>query len=152
MYKKEGIKAPEEVTKYTKDFQKTCDDYSDFVTYSLETTSDKRCVISSIELYREYKMWHSETNVNGRAISKKELITYFEKKFGKNGMVNDFLKGYKLINHERNISDVRNLQNQNENENEDDETTPEIIPEIEIQANNGSNNDTNNGSNNYSNF
>jgi phage/plasmid-associated DNA primase len=95
IYKKEGLTAPDEVTKFTKSFQNDCDIYSDFMSRKL-IPFDKEFVRPS-DLYREFKMWHQENPVTNRIMSQKEMVTYLEKKLGKKTVTNEIIRGYRLI-------------------------------------------------------
>lgn len=137
LYKKEGLKAPDEVTKYTREFQKDCDIYSDFITDKLIQTKDKRYVVNIGEVFREFKMWHTENSMENKLIGKKELTIYLEKKFGKNIVANDFIKGFKLLSSSENrFGNEDNNDNYEEDMNSDaEENDNEIIPTVEISAN-----------------
>lgn len=96
IYKKEGLTAPDEVTKFTKEFQKDCDIYSDFISQRLDQTSDLTIGIKPSEIFREFKVWHAENNIAGRVISHKELMVYLEKRFTKKIVTNEIVKGFQL--------------------------------------------------------
>lgn len=138
LYKQEGLKAPEEVTKYTKEFQKTCDVYGDFIAEKLEQVKDLRFTVTIGDAYREFKLWHNENNIQTKMIGRKELGIYLEKKFKKKYVSNDVMKGFKIRSKdEKKISDIRN-QERTENDEDDDDVEMnenEQCQEVEINAN-----------------
>ena len=140
LYQKEGLKAPEEVTKYTKEFQKNCDIYFDFISRYMKPISDKNYVVNLEDLFREFKLWYTENNMGGKCICKREMITYLEKKYGKNNINNDFIKGFRLTNREgQKMSDLKPTKEE-EKPDEVEEDKEESIPAIVINANSTSEN------------
>ena len=145
LYKKEGLRPPEEVTKYTKEYQRNCDAYADFVAVYMKYTGSEKNVVTLPDTYREFKMWHTQTNSSARLLGKSELGKYLERKLGKSCITNEFIKGYILLNHDKMISDLqkqideaRNIDEEQEQEQEESQE----IPEIEIHTEDG----------NYNNF
>jgi P4 family phage/plasmid primase-like protien len=123
LYRKEGLKPPCEVTKYTKQFQKECDAYDDFVANTIRYTGRDNDVVSTDEIFREFKMWHTNTGSSSRQLDKKDLIKYLIRKLGKTCATNEFVKGYQLIDNDNMISNLK----QNENDNTIDNVDADII-------------------------
>ena len=80
-YQKHGIKVPMDVIKFTLEYQKQCDLYTDFITESLEDTKDEKDMIDLTELYDEFKTWYEETFSNTKYPSKVEFKKYLKKKY-----------------------------------------------------------------------
>lgn len=121
IYKKEGIIAPYEVTKFTKEYQNNCDIYSEFISGILLPVDDKKVYLNIGDIYREFKVWYTETNPNSRMIPKKDVKLYLEKKFGKNNITNDCLKGFILKKKEANFTE----QSENIDSDNDDNICPD---------------------------
>lgn len=122
IYKKEGLIPPDEVTKFTKEFQKNCDAYSDFITDRLVQIDDLNVGMKPSEIYREFKVWHAEVGTGIKSLRQKELVSYFEKKYGKKIATSEFIKGFKLKKDQPQFSDYNDQNNnetiQEENSNE----------------------------------
>ncbi len=108
-YLKDGLIIPKEVKKYTEEYQKQCDIYSDYLNAVLKKTNSADNVDMS-QFYRDFKSWGLDNNI-GKILSLKEFKIYIEKKFGKKSLVGNSLKGYVLLD--------RTLE-QNEDENFND--------------------------------
>ena len=80
-YKENGIKVPLEVIKFTLEYQKQCDLYTDFITENLEDTKEEKDMIELNELYDEFKTWYEETFSNTKYPSKVEFKKYLKKKY-----------------------------------------------------------------------
>jgi P4 family phage/plasmid primase-like protien len=95
-YKKNGIKVPIEVIKFTIEYQKQCDLYTDFVIENLEETNDITDIIDISHLYDEFKIWYQDVFNNNKIPSKVEFKKYLKKKYGsKRVLLNEF-KGFKF--------------------------------------------------------
>ena len=94
-YQKNGIKVPTEVIKFTLEYQKQCDLYTDFITENLEDTKNDNDIIELNELYDEFKTWYEETFSNNKYPSKVEFKKYLKKKYLKKVSTKD-LKGFKF--------------------------------------------------------
>lgn len=94
-YLKEGVKPPNEVIKYTKEHQKECDLYVEFIQNNITESKGKTVIIST--LYDDFSGWYHENFGNNKqVISKKEFKKYLEKKLGKKNIINDKIKDYVL--------------------------------------------------------
>lgn len=115
IYKQEGIVPPKEVTKYTDEYQKDCDAYSDFIVDKLIRVEDKTQTTTINELCREFKIWYTENNISAKLLTKKQLIQYLIKKFGKTIVSTEYIKGFilKNINNEISNDEITNLDNDN---------------------------------------
>lgn len=96
IYKKEGLTPPDEVTKFTRGFQKDCDAYSDFISDRLVQVNDINVGIKPAEVYREFKVWHTECGTGIKLLTQKQLVTYLEKKYSKKIVTNELIKGFRL--------------------------------------------------------
>ena len=92
-YKKEGIIAPEEIIKHTKNYQKECDRYDQFVTDVIKITKKYTDKIDITVLHNEYKFWHDQNNNDNKFMSKTEFRKYLNKKFGKKNVYSSCLHG-----------------------------------------------------------
>ena len=95
-YKKEGLLVPDEITKYTREYQKECDKYIEFITDSFEFTKDINDKIHLTEVHEQYKLWHDDNHNDNKYISKAELRKYLVKKFTKKFVKSQYLYGCKL--------------------------------------------------------
>jgi P4 family phage/plasmid primase-like protien len=95
-YKDEGISEPEEVTKCTKEYQKSNDVISEFIDDQIET--DDTSFLTIIEIYDEFKVWIRYSNPSTKVPRRKEVQTYLEKHLGKTSKVGSRVgwKGIKL--------------------------------------------------------
>jgi len=137
LYKEQGLRAPESVTKYTREYQNNCDSYIDFLNERMELTKDNKMSANIADVHREFKMWHSENNVGAKLLSKKELSVYFEKKYGKKYVNNDVLKGFKLYTKSMLVNNGREQTDDEEFNSDIDiqvEEHHEEIPEFEVNA------------------
>jgi P4 family phage/plasmid primase-like protien len=82
-YKKNGLKVPYEVIKFTLEYQKNCDSYQDFIIENIEDTSVDTDIITITQIYEDYKKWYEENHGNRKYAQKKEFKSYLEKKFKK---------------------------------------------------------------------
>ena len=82
-YKENGIIVPNEVKKYTLDYQKQCDNYIDFIIQAVEDTKDKSDLVPINELHDEFKEWYIEEHNDHKAPAKKEFKNYLVKRYGK---------------------------------------------------------------------
>ena len=80
MYKKQGIKVPTEVIKFTLEFQKQCDIYTDYIIEKLEETKDMDDILDLSEMYDEFKIWYEDTFSNHKYPSKVEFKKYLIKR------------------------------------------------------------------------
>ena len=95
-YKKEGIKVPFEIIKFTAEYQKQCDLYTDFITENLEETKDILDVINITQMYDEFKIWYEDTFSNHKYPSKIEFKRYLKKKYSVKRVSNIDIKGFKF--------------------------------------------------------
>jgi P4 family phage/plasmid primase-like protien len=83
-YKENGIVVPDEVKKYTLNYQKQCDTYSDFIIEAIEETDGEDNKIEISDLHDEFKEWYIENfNDNKSLPSKRDFKKYLEKRYGK---------------------------------------------------------------------
>lgn len=95
-YKKEGIKVPSEVIKFTLEYQKQCDLYTDFILENLEDTKQNSESIDINQLYDEFKIWYEETFSNHKYPSKIEFKKYLRKKYTSKRVTANEIKGFKF--------------------------------------------------------
>ena len=123
-YKKEGIKVPQEIIKYTLEYQKQCDLYTDFITLNLEDTKNNSQFIEINHLYDEFKVWYEDTFSNHKYPSKLEFKKYLKKKYGSKRATQTELKGFKFkIKYEKENPNMGNevkteLKEKEQNSNE----------------------------------
>ena len=171
-YKKTGIKVPMEVIKFTLEYQKQCDLYTDFIFENLEETKENSDLIDITQLYDEFKVWYEDTFSNHRCPSKMEFKKYLKKRYTSKRMTTHEIKGFKFkekynnINiknqisdntyNEKNIDKVINKKLENTLNNVSCDTSNNIpsnnIPSNNTPSNNtpGNNIPSNNTSNNTS--
>ena len=82
-------------SKFTIDFQKQCDSYSDFISEALEDTSDNNDFIGLTEMYDEFRIWYEDIFGNNKHPSKMEFKKYLKKKYPKN-LIGIELKGFRF--------------------------------------------------------
>jgi P4 family phage/plasmid primase-like protien len=95
-YQKEGIKVPLEIIKFTLEYQKQCDLYTDFISENLEDTKDSVDVIDITSLYDEFKTWYEDTFSNHKYPSKIEFKKYLKKRYTTKRVSTNEVKGFKF--------------------------------------------------------
>lgn len=95
-YKREGIKVPIEVIKFTLEYQKQCDLYTDFISENLEDIKNLNQSIDINQLYDEFKIWYEDTFSNHKYPSKIEFKRYLKKKYTSKRISQNELKGFKF--------------------------------------------------------
>ncbi len=96
-YKKYGLIVPDEVKKYTLEYQKQCDNYIEFIMEAIEDTKVKEDIMSVNEMHDEFKLWYMEENNDHKAPARKEFKAYLIKKFTKDRFINSKeMKGFKF--------------------------------------------------------
>lgn len=95
-YKKEGIKVPNEVLKFTNNYQKNCDVFIEFLEDNVEEGT-KKDEISFTELHEEYKIWYSDNYNSNKFATKRDFKKYMTKRY-KNDCSTKSLIGYRLKN------------------------------------------------------
>jgi P4 family phage/plasmid primase-like protien len=137
IYKSEGVAPPKEVTKFTDEFQKESDSYTDFVDTRLIKMDDNNYTCTMAEVCREFKMWHTESNVSTKMLSKPKLVKYLIKRFGKVIVSNEYIKGYST---KTKLSEIRSnavvsMDNDQQEESDTDTDSTGSIVEMEFSAN-----------------
>ncbi len=94
-YKKEGIKVPQEVLKFTKEMKMMFDMYSGFIASVIIETNNPEDVATLSELYEEFKNWYLETFNSPKVPTKHEVRQYFEKTYGKKRVTSTEVIGIK---------------------------------------------------------
>jgi P4 family phage/plasmid primase-like protien len=112
IYKQEGIIVPHEIVKYTMEFQKTCDAYSEFMDMHIQSTSDQSPV-PILDIYENFSEWYCATNNVLKAPGIKDFKVYLAKKLGKSNIIqqNKYLKGYVLVPYQSSNLEIINLSN-----------------------------------------
>ena len=96
-YKKKGIKVPNEIIKFTLEYQKECDLYTDFIHENLEDTKNlSDDTIDITHLYDEFKVWYQDVFNNNKIPSKVEFKKYLAKKYSKKRITQYEIKGFKF--------------------------------------------------------
>ena len=96
LYKKQGIKVPTEVIKFTLEFQKQCDIYTDYIIEKLDETKDMEDILDLSEMYDEFKIWYEDTFSNHKYRLKLSLKKYLTKRYGKKIVTTKGIKGFKF--------------------------------------------------------
>lgn len=137
IYKQEGVIPPKEVTKYTDEFQKDCDTYSDFITERLIRVSNNNFTTTISEVCREFKMWHTESNISSRLLSRKQLVQYLIKKFGKTIISNEYIKGFGLKSKEAEIraDEINRLDNEHFDDSDLESESNSSVLEVDLDSN-----------------
>jgi len=95
-YKSTGLIIPNDVLKFTNDYQKNCDVYVEFIEDNIEKGKEDD-EISYIDLHEEYKIWYSDNYNSNKFATKRDFKKYMIKKFKKEATVKG-LAGYRLKN------------------------------------------------------
>ena len=95
-YKETGIKVPNEVIKFTLEYQKQCDLYSDYIMEYLEETKDMNDGIEISHMYEEFKIWYQDVFNNNKIPSKLEFKKYFKKRYSSKRLTLTHVKGFKF--------------------------------------------------------
>lgn len=83
IYKRNGLKEPVKVVKYTKDYQSDSDIYQQFIDEIIEITKDDKDILTIKEAFSDFKEWFRESHYEKKFPSKNEFIKEFEKRFDK---------------------------------------------------------------------
>ena len=94
-YKLNGLIVPEEITRFTSEYQKTCDLYIDFIIENIEETKENTDSIDIVQFYDEFKIWYEDSFSNNKYPTKMEFKKYLKKKYGKRMSQTD-VKGFKF--------------------------------------------------------
>lgn len=101
IYITEGIVEPDEVIKYTLEYQRRNDIFSEFMEQECEKTDNEKDVIAYPDLFAKYKFYCKENNIAMSSNAKKhDYIKSFSKVLGRayNVRRTDMWKGWKLAN------------------------------------------------------
>jgi len=90
------IPEPPEVVEYTAQFRERTNWYLQFVHESLRESTDPKAMLSSVELFRTFKVWFALNFPGSKMPPKPELIDFLKKNYKKK-MTNNALKGYEII-------------------------------------------------------
>lgn len=97
-YKSVGLQIPENVIKFTRNYQKGMDQYNDFIELRLQYTQLKEDRIELNEVYHEFKSWYEENIQTFKVPTKTEFKHYFEKKYTSQSTSPTFLFFFKWKN------------------------------------------------------
>jgi len=94
IYKIHGLKEPEEVLSYTKNYQQKSDYYMEFINDIVDMTESEKDILKIDELYLMFKSWYKDTQGETKCPGRKDLKSYMEKKYGtyKKGWTNMRIK------------------------------------------------------------
>ena len=87
-YKKSGLFVPDEIIKYTKEYQKACDMYIEFFNEYIEETNDKKDTVDIGNLYELFKPWYTDYMNTNKVINRGEFKKNLIKRYGKIKIVN----------------------------------------------------------------
>ena len=85
-----------EVIKFTLEYQKQCDLYTDFIHDNIDDTKEDSDVIDITQLYDEFKVWYEDTFSNHKYPSKIEFRNYLKKKYSSRRITTKNIKGFKF--------------------------------------------------------
>lgn len=94
-YKVHGMKVPEEVLKFTIEYQKMFDMYSEFISRVIVETGIMTDSATLSELHEEFKNWFLEAYNSPKVPTKHEFRQYMEKTYGKKRVTPTEVKGIK---------------------------------------------------------
>ncbi len=95
-YKHEGLTVPEEITRFTTEYQKTCDLYIDFIVDNIEETKDNTDSVDLHQFYDEFKIWYEDSFGNHKYPTKIEFKKYLKKKYSSKRMSQTDIKGFRF--------------------------------------------------------
>ena len=111
--KKMVLKFQLEVVKFTLEFQKQCDIYTDFILEKLEETKEMDDILDIGETYDEFKIWYEDTFSNHKYPSKVEFKKYLTKRYTKKLITTKGIKGFKFkdsvnekLKHSNNMEEI----------------------------------------------
>ena len=78
-YKETGLKEPDEVKKFTKQYEKECDVFLEFIDDKTKTNQEKHVYISA--LHNTFKSWYKDAYVGNKAPSRKELKGWMDQNY-----------------------------------------------------------------------
>ncbi len=82
IYKREGLKVPDEILEYTEEYRSTNEQIKDFVNDRIEIDPASKIEINFSSIMRAYKEWYKENHPNTKDMKKsKEVQSYFDEKF-----------------------------------------------------------------------
>jgi P4 family phage/plasmid primase-like protien len=87
-YKKSGLFVPDEIIKYTKEYQKACDMYIEFFNEYIEETNDKKDTVDIGNLYELFKPWYTDYMNTNKVINRGDFKKNLIKRYGKIKIVN----------------------------------------------------------------
>ena len=76
IYKNQGLKEPEKVLKYTKEYKKSSDIYLKFLDENLTKTGKRNDFESLSYIYSLFKMWYKDCNSNSNCPTRQDLEDY----------------------------------------------------------------------------
>ena len=133
-YKKNGMKVPSEIVKYTLEFQKQCDLYTDFIMDNIEDTKNNANTVDIGELYDEFKVWYEDAFSNLKYPSKIDFRKYLIAKYGKKRVTTKEIKGFQF----KSKIDTKNEIKMSENDQElsqNNELEQELEQDLEMLTN-----------------
>ena len=93
-YSKHGIKEPEEVIKYTKEYQERSDVYEQFINDVVEKTDNNKNMLKIMDIYNEFSNWFKRECNSLKVPKRGELKLQLEDKIGKMSTLG--WKGYRI--------------------------------------------------------
>jgi P4 family phage/plasmid primase-like protien len=95
-YTKSGIVIPDEVIKFTLEYQKYCDRFNEFITNTI-VKGGKQTSIKISDIFQTYKAWYKDSFPDNRQLNKIEFSKYLSKKFKKLVDIKaDIIYGFRL--------------------------------------------------------
>jgi len=90
-----SLQPPEEVVKFTKDYQKQMDLYTEFIEDNLVKDESSKEIVTYTEIHKIFKEWYSD-NYTSIPPTKKDLVTQIKKKCKGPSITQTGLKGYSI--------------------------------------------------------
>tara|TARA_B100001094_G_C18190882_1_gene807155 strand:+ start:2555 stop:5026 length:2472 start_codon:yes stop_codon:yes gene_type:complete len=81
LYKKQGLKEPEPVMRFTRSYQRKSNFFLEFIDEKLETVDDKKEILTISSVYIVYKQWHQD-NFGEKAPTRNTVKEQMEKVYG----------------------------------------------------------------------
>lgn len=96
-YRSEGLIVPQEITKYTEEYQKNMDVYIEYLNERLQKTDNKKDRIPLDDAHDEFKDWYVDNYNTAKYPTKRDLKRYLEKKVGKKYVNQQYIIGFKKV-------------------------------------------------------
>jgi hypothetical protein len=126
LYKKEGLKVPYEIVKFTDEYRKECDLYSDFLLTYLEDAGDSSLTetVDISSLYEQFKVWYEDNYGNKKCDAKNNFKKNLKSKYGTKRCTDKELRGFRFK------GKLGELNNNNNNNTTNNQNTLNVIHNV----------------------